>query len=78
MNACAPWRAAEARQAGKPAFWVFHETVLHAIAAARPHTVQDLARVYGIGQANREAYGPAILEIVRQVEHAAGQTSPRL
>jgi len=58
------WRREEASRRGVPAYVVFHDKTLEAIAAARPATIPSLAEVPGVGPAKLEAYGRAILELV--------------
>ncbi|MGA0893349.1 MAG: ATP-dependent helicase [Ilumatobacteraceae bacterium] len=47
--------------AGKPAYVVFPDAVLRNLAAHRPRTRADMARIKGIGAAKLEQYGDAFL-----------------
>jgi ATP-dependent DNA helicase RecQ len=58
------WRAATAREQGVPAYVVFHDATLAAVAALRPTTVSELAGVPGIGERKRESYGPSLVATV--------------
>jgi ATP-dependent DNA helicase RecQ len=58
------WRADEARRRGVPAFVVFHDATLEAIAAARPGDRGALRSVRGIGPAKLDAYGDALLSVL--------------
>ena len=58
------WRADEARKAGVPAFVVFHDKTLAAIAAAHPETADDLLAISGIGPVKAQRYGSAVLAAV--------------
>ena len=58
------WRAAEAKQQGVPAYIVFGDATLRAVAAARPASVSDLDGISGIGAKKLEAYGEALLAVV--------------
>jgi ATP-dependent DNA helicase RecQ len=58
------WRAAEAKEQGVPAYIVFGDATLRAIATARPRSLDDLAGISGIGEKKRSSYGAAILETV--------------
>jgi superfamily II DNA helicase RecQ len=58
------WRAEAARAAGVPAYVVFHDTTLAAIAAARPGSAAELADVPGVGPAKLERYGDGLLKVV--------------
>jgi ATP-dependent DNA helicase RecQ len=57
-------RRALAAESGVPAYVVFHDSTLREIAAARPATLAELARVNGVGQAKLERYGDAMLAAV--------------
>ncbi|MBD5802937.1 ATP-dependent DNA helicase RecQ [Azoarcus sp. Aa7] len=62
------WRAATARERNVPAYVIFHDATLREIALARPASVEELARISGIGDRKLEAYGTAIItEIAREV-----------
>jgi len=56
------WRLATAKEQGVPAFVVFSDATLQAIAARRPSTLGQLAGVPGVGAVKLDRYGPAVLE----------------
>ncbi|WP_194288690.1 ATP-dependent DNA helicase UvrD2 [Ornithinicoccus halotolerans] len=58
------WRSATAREAGVPAFVVFTDATLTAIAEQRPGSPEELARVPGVGPVKRERYGTEVLDIL--------------
>jgi ATP-dependent DNA helicase RecQ len=58
------WRAAVAREQGVPAYVIFHDATLRAIAALRPATLADLGAVSGVGQAKLNRFGQQILDTV--------------
>jgi ATP-dependent DNA helicase RecQ len=58
------WRSEEARQQGVPAYVIFHDRTLAAIAARRPGTLAELADVDGVGGRKLERYGPALLDLL--------------
>jgi ATP-dependent DNA helicase RecQ len=60
------WRAEQAREQGVPAYIVFGDATLRAIAAERPASMGDLDGITGIGAKKREAYGDGILTVVAQ------------
>ena len=53
-----------ARAADVPAYVIFTDRTLQEIAAARPKTLDELARVHGVGQAKLKRYGDMVLEMV--------------
>jgi len=59
------WRLETARAAGIPAYVVFHDSTLTAIAAARPASLDELLRVPGVGDAKLRKYGEEVLEVLR-------------
>lgn len=58
------WRLAESTTAAVPAFVVFTDATLMAIAEAAPQDLDALAALPGVGPAKLERYGEAVLEIV--------------
>lgn len=58
------WRATVATETSKPAYTVLNEAALMGIAARRPATVAELARVNGIGPAKIDRFGATLLAIV--------------
>ena len=50
-----------------PAYVVLHDATINEIAAARPATARELARITGIGPTKLERYGDDILSIVRSI-----------
>ena len=66
FEALRAWRAEQAREQGVPAYIVFGDATLRAIAAERPASMGDLDGITGIGAKKREAYGDGILTVVAQ------------
>ncbi|MCD7101406.1 DNA helicase RecQ [Pseudoclavibacter sp. 13-3] len=58
------WRSAAAKERGVPAYIVFNDATLRGITTQQPHSLDELARVSGVGQTKLAAYGEALLEIV--------------
>jgi ATP-dependent DNA helicase RecQ len=58
------WRAGQAKEQGVPAYVVFGDATLKALAAARPASREALTGVSGIGAAKLERYGDALLELL--------------
>jgi ATP-dependent DNA helicase RecQ len=56
------WRSEVARQHNLPAYVIFHDATLAAIAALDPKSLGDLEGVSGIGEKKLEKYGPALLD----------------
>jgi ATP-dependent DNA helicase RecQ len=64
LEALKAWRAGVAREHNLPAFVIFHDATLRAIAGRKPETLADLDGIAGIGQKKREAYGSDVLRVV--------------
>jgi DNA helicase II / ATP-dependent DNA helicase PcrA len=60
------WRLDAAREADVPAFVVFTDATLTAVAEQMPADTRDLARIPGVGPAKLERFGDAVLAIVRE------------
>ncbi|MCD1145311.1 DNA helicase RecQ [Kocuria sp. LUK] len=58
------WRSAVAKEQGVPAYVVFTDATLAAIARARPGSLGELSGLSGVGAAKLERYGEAVLEAV--------------
>jgi superfamily II DNA helicase RecQ len=67
------WRLLEARRRGVPAFRIFSDRTLSAIAQRRPAKAAELLAVPGIGISAVEKYGRQIYRICQNLEE--GQTS---
>ena len=59
------WRLETARAAGVPAYVVFHDSTLAAIASANPTSLAELLRVSGVGESKLRKYGDEVLEVLR-------------
>jgi superfamily II DNA helicase RecQ len=60
------WRLMEARRRGVPAFRIFSDRTLRALATNCPGTPQELVGVRGIGISTLERYGTEIYRILRE------------
>jgi RecQ family ATP-dependent DNA helicase len=57
------WRLAIAKKEGKPAFFVFGDSVLRSIAHARPMNLTALAAIHGVGAAKLERFGADVCRL---------------
>jgi DNA helicase-2/ATP-dependent DNA helicase PcrA len=64
FNALREWRKEVALSAEVPAFVVFTDATLTAIAEARPVSLEELARLAGVGPSKLEKYGEAVLAVL--------------
>jgi ATP-dependent DNA helicase RecQ len=58
------WRGATAKEQSVPAYVVFHDATLRAIAVAAPSTLAELAAINGVGESKLAKYGESILELL--------------
>jgi DNA helicase-2/ATP-dependent DNA helicase PcrA len=58
------WRRQEAADQKLPAYCVFTDATLIAIAEARPRSVADLIKVQGLGRTKADKYGEHVLAII--------------
>nr|WP_241984533.1 DNA helicase RecQ [Cryobacterium adonitolivorans] len=64
FQALRAWRSTTSREQGVPAYVVFGDATLVAVAAAKPRTMADLDGITGVGAKKLESYGEALLEVV--------------
>ena len=57
------WRAEVAREHNLPAYVIFHDATLAAIAERCPATLEDLQGISGMGAKKLEAYGAEVLRV---------------
>jgi DNA helicase-2/ATP-dependent DNA helicase PcrA len=69
------WR--DTARAGKPAYTVFDDKTLAAIASALPSSTAELAAVKGVGPAKLESYGDDVLGLVSAVLDADADAAHR-
>ena len=64
FEALKTWRATAARASGVPAYVIFHDTTLAALAQAKPSDRDGLLAVPGLGPVKAERYGEAVLAVL--------------
>jgi DNA helicase-2/ATP-dependent DNA helicase PcrA len=70
FEALREWRLATAREADVPAFVVFTDATLTAIAEQVPTDTRGLAAITGVGPAKLERYGEAVLTVLQNFSDA--------
>ncbi|HEY8906924.1 MAG TPA: DNA helicase RecQ [Rhodoferax sp.] len=60
------WRANVAKEHNLPAYVIFHDATLMAIAQTAPQSLSDLQGISGLGVRKLEAYGEAVLTVMRE------------
>jgi DNA helicase II / ATP-dependent DNA helicase PcrA len=69
LEALKSWRSTEAKARSVPAYVVFTDATLIALAEQRPHDPSGLVAIPGIGSSKLERYGTEVLTLLR--EHAS-------
>jgi DNA helicase-2/ATP-dependent DNA helicase PcrA len=69
------WRLVTAKEQSVPAYVVFSDATLQAIAGRRPATLAQLADVPGVGAVKLDRYGAAVLELCTMNETGGAGTS---
>jgi ATP-dependent DNA helicase RecQ len=59
-----------ARARGVPPYVIFHDSTLRELARAKPGSLAELERVYGMGARKIEALGAVVLETIRAADSA--------
>ena len=62
-HALREWRTTMAREQNVPAYVIFNDATLRAIAEMAPRDLDELSTVSGIGSSKLERYGDAVLEL---------------
>ncbi len=65
LAALRAWRSEVARSHDLPAYVIFHDATLAAIAERAPQTLAELDGISGIGEKKRAAYGEALLQVLK-------------
>ena len=68
FEALRAWRLEEARRLEQPAYCIFWDSALKAIAEAKPGTIEEMRRIDRIGNGRIEKYGEALLEVIKAFE----------
>ena len=58
------WRLERSKADGVPPYVVFHDSVLHQIAANYPQSLGELSQIAGVGPAKLERYGDELLALL--------------
>lgn len=64
FEALREWRKGIAREHGVPAYTVFHDSTLQAVATVLPRSLEDLRGISGIGATKLERYGAHLIDVV--------------
>ena len=62
------WRKNLATERGVPAYVIFHDSTLQAIAQEKPTDMAGLSRIAGLGERKLSQYGEQILAVTRSAK----------
>ena len=62
------WRASVAKEQKLPAYVIFHDATLRAIATQRPATLEELGTISGVGQNKLARFGSQVLDALAGVD----------
>jgi DNA helicase-2/ATP-dependent DNA helicase PcrA len=65
------WRTAQAKALGQPAYCVFTDKTLLAIAEVRPDGAAELSSIPGVGARKLDKFGPDVLALCAGLEPGA-------
>jgi ATP-dependent DNA helicase RecQ len=71
FEALRAWRAEAARAQNVPAYVIFHDATLRAIAAAAPAGLDALEGISGVGDRKLERYGDDVLRVLSDIQTQA-------
>jgi len=63
-------RATLAREQNLPAYVIFHDATLRAIAAQKPGNLDELGQINGVGNSKLQRYGETLLAVLREMRAA--------
>ncbi|MEO7251184.1 MAG: HRDC domain-containing protein, partial [Arenimonas sp.] len=63
-------RASLAREQNLPAYVIFHDATLRAMATHRPQNLKELGQINGVGLSKLERYGEQMLAVLREMRAA--------
>jgi len=66
-DALTTWRSATAQASGVPAYLIFHDATLAAVAEARPTTQAELMALPGLGPVKAQRYGDTLLALLATI-----------
>ena len=64
FSALKAWRSELARSQNLPAYLIFHDSTLAALATTAPQNLRALDGISGLGVRKRQAYGQAVLDVM--------------
>ncbi|MFD9825651.1 DNA helicase RecQ [Streptomyces violascens] len=64
FEALRAWRGAQAKEAGVPAYVIFHDATLREIATVRPGSLDELGTIGGVGEKKLATWGEGVLSVL--------------
>lgn len=60
-------RTALAKEQNVPAYVIFHDRTLRELAAQKPHNLDEMSQISGIGASKLQRYGQTMLDVILQI-----------
>lgn len=64
FDALRAWRAEHAKAQSVPPYVIFHDAVLHELAAVRPQSLEEMGQIRGVGSSKLQRYGAELLAVL--------------
>ncbi|MFD7338819.1 DNA helicase RecQ [Streptomyces violascens] len=68
FEALRAWRGAQAKEAGVPAYVIFHDATLREIATVRPGSLDELGTIGGVGEKKLATWGEGVLSVLATLD----------
>ena len=68
LNKLKSWRQIKAKAAGLPPYIIMHDSTLEAIASVKPHNIDELGQIAGIGEHKLNKYGTEVIALVTDLK----------
>ncbi|MGW1870272.1 DNA helicase RecQ [Streptomyces mauvecolor] len=68
FEALRAWRGAQAKEAGVPAYVIFHDATLREIATVRPGSLDELGTIGGVGEKKLATWGEGVLSVLAALD----------
>ncbi|GGU37493.1 DNA helicase RecQ [Streptomyces violascens] len=68
FEALRAWRGAQAKEAGVPAYVIFHDATLREIATIRPGSLDELGTIGGVGEKKLATWGEGVLSVLATLD----------
>lgn len=61
------WRIDTSKEEMLPAYMILSNKTIHSLAKVKPNKIEDLDKVYGIGEKKKEQYGESLVALLNTI-----------